>query len=687
MPAEEWIEYSTLLRPLILFQELPDIALIVESGIYVPPHQRTMLYASHLGSPINIIPCSRGTAKTSTIGTLYSAYMNVHYARRNWVTLSATGFRGGQVIFNDIEKWLDGGWDSQERRPPYIRASIARRPRAVTRAQNYWGIEYDSFSSNTTLPTKDEDSIRGHRAKDLIIDEANTAEKSFIERIAIPFLNVMADMRHGGAYATRNRLFLLSTVDYSWRPFQEQIQAARAGLERDWNAFLAARDGDREKRLRLETEGLLEYQMVMFDYVDVLIRAQVQTRTGKTYKVAYPDKEIPVTRDLRGIPFLHCDSLGRLTKEAPPEQYWMTYAMDKAQLERGLFDGSADEAAWKSEQRNIVDTAVGDVYANELVDRMSCHGDRCIIPYKKLPQSWQETYKESQLDYVPPILYSSQDPCVLGVDYAPLKDFCAFVVIRLGPLAKGEFNPLTHSGNTTWSNVIWCEQYQQMSYREVAEKIRQFRERYNLVYYHEDYEEPEQACRAIGLDMRGGGNGVRDELAWLNGDIPDGAIRLYDPFDKDERVRAFQKDAKTLPMLDTIWPTDNLNEKLVDYTIASMQQGMLYLPKFIERSERPIARRELDIGYEAGRGLVRQLRKLRQEPTKNARRFYMEGDTNRAENKKDLWAAFIYAGKQMRAHMIRFQQLSNLRPPLALKVAKVNANVGGRHGKAIGART
>jgi len=685
--AADWIEITQLLRPLIVLQELPDVALIVESGIYIPPHQRTMLYVSHLGSPNNLFPCSRGTAKTSTIGVLYSAYTNVHYPRRNWVTLSATGFRGGQTIMNDLERWVDGGWSSQERVPPFIRVCIPRRPRVVTRAQNYWSVDFNSMSTNTTLPTKDDDAIRGQRAKDLIIDEANTAEKSFVERVAVPFLNVMDDMRHGGAYAARNRLFLLSTVDYSWRAFQDQLSAARVGLQRDYDAYMALKEGNKVKYDRLYAEGLLENMVVQFDYVDVMIRRRVTTRTGRRFVVKFTDTEIPLTRDPRGIPFMHQDAVGRYVRESPPEEYWMTYAMDKASLERGLFDGSADEASWKAEQRNIVDTAIGDVYANDLIDRVTFSGDRALIPFKKLPTAWQDHYADTQDDFSPTIQYTCTDPCVLGVDYAPLKDFCAFVVIRLGPLADMEFDPFTGMGKTTWSNVIWCEQYQQMSYREVADKIRHFQGRYNLAYVNDHVVDSDTACRAIGLDMRGGGNGIRDELAWLNGDVPADAVRLYDPLDKDERIRAFQKDDRTLPMLDTIWPTDGVNEKLVDYTVANMQQGHLYLPKYLERSERAVSRRELDVGYEASRGLARQLRKLRQEPTKNFRRFYMEGDTNRIENKKDLWAALIYAGKQMRAHLIRLQQISNVRPPMALRAVRANSKPGGRYGRAIGSRS
>ena len=106
-------------------------------------------------------------------------------------------------------------------------------------------------------------------------------------------------------------------------------------------------------------------------------------------------------------------------------------------VEQGLLDGSADTGSWLAEQRNIVDTAVGDVYSNELVDVASCIGERCVVPFEQLPDTWKRLHSEDKADYTAPVLWRCTDPCVLGVDYAPQSDFCAFVVIRLGPLSPG----------------------------------------------------------------------------------------------------------------------------------------------------------------------------------------------------------------------------------------------------------
>jgi len=92
----------------------------------------------------------------------------------------------------------------------------------------------------------------------------------------------------------------------------------------------------------------------------------------------------------------------------------------------------------------------------------------------------------------------------------------------------------------------------------------------------------------------------------------------------------------------------------------------------------------LHIGYDAMKSLDAQLRKLRQAPTKNFRSFYIEGDTAKAQNKKDLWAAFIYAAKQMRAHIIRQRQIDDTPPPMGARISRVGS--GRTHGRTLGSR-
>lgn len=687
LTAEQQVEFQTTVRALVILQELPDIALVGLSGVYLPPHERTLIYQQHRGAGTTVVEASRGTAKSSALCVLYPLYAAAVIPRRHSVVLSATGLRGGQFLFQDGERWLNGGWDSQQQEIEFFRACYPRTPSPIHKAASHWTLETSGHSSIKTLPTKDKDKVRGVRGHMLFCDEVNTMASDLIE-VVEPFLNVGNDMRHGGAYAHSNQICFVSTIDFGWRPFQEKIAAAKAGIQRDRMADACLRAGDKAGYTELAAKGLHQYSYAKFDYTDVLIRREITTRDGRQMRVtAWPDKEIPLTEDLAGIPFTARGEDGKMLLQGPAVEYWSTYSMQKAKIEEGLRDGSTDGSSWMAEQRNIVDTAIGDVFSNQLISAAACEGEHSIIPYKKLPEAWQGRYTGDEDDYVAPVLWTCSDPCVLGVDYAPVSDFSAFVVIRLGALASGTFDPFTHQGKTSWNNVIWAEQHQKMSAREVADKIRLLRGRYNLVWFHDPHhQDPWEVCRGIGLDMRGGGTAVRDELCWVSAEtLPPGEVRIYDPLDKDEKILAFEKDQRSLPMLDTIWPQDQLNDRCVEYVKAQMETHNLYIGKYLEPHERAVGQKELHVGYEAMRMLTTQLRKIRQEPTQNARRFYMEGDTAKEKNKKDFFSAFLYAGKQMRAHIIRQRQIDDTPPPMGAVVTKIGGKRGS-HGRAAGSR-
>lgn len=676
LSAEARLDLASTLKPLVVFQENPDLALIVTLGIVVPTHERILLSALHWGAASNVIEASRGTSKTSTAAVLYPAYKALWFANQRVVTLSATGFRGSQLIFLDHAKLYDGGWVDQVGDLQYYRADI-KRPQLVNKGQNAWTINYSSDSSNVALPTRDPDSIRGIRANSVVVDEANTFDAETIDKVVMPFLNVKGDFRHGGAFAESNTITFVSTVDYDHRPFQARIKAAREGVARDLAAQQALDVGNWDQYGALEREGLHEHQHVRMDYTDVLVRETQVSRAGRHFRVVWPNPDIPLTEDLRGIPFTQRDAEGNMRMRGDPVSYYRTYPIAKAELERSLLDGSTDPDSWLAEQRNCVATATGDVYSFDMVARSACEGDHCITAYHAMPESWRKAHAEDQRDYVAPVLWKCADPCVLGVDYAPQSDFCAFVVIRVGPCADGAFDPLNHRGRTDWSNVIWGEQHLRMTGPDTANKIRQLAERYNLVYHFEPHEAPEDACRAIGLDMRGGGTAVRDALCYMNDEtVPAGGFRIYDPLDSDERISRFATDVNARPMLDAHWPSDSSNDKLVEFTTSQMRTNMLYIGKWVHKTDRSQGERELNIGYDGVQSLAHQLRKLRQAPTQHFRRFFCEGDLTSSQNKKDMWAAYIYAAKQARAHIIRRRLIDNAPPALGARVTHVGSNRG-----------
>lgn len=699
LPAEQALRAEMTLRPIVRFRQQPALALIAASDIVIPPHERMMVWTSFLGAPENVNVSSRGTSKTTAVCVLAAGAMAMLLAKKKMLTLSSTGFRGGQTILNDMEAWAVGGrWDSQGE-VPFVERSIERGVASkalLHRAQNYWLMKFRSHSSIKTLPTNNPDKIRGERAQIVFNDEANTTDPALISEVVRPFLAVKGGFDTGGAEAQGNAIFFTSTIDHAWRPFQDTVRASREGLARDLEAQRAARRGDWALHQALERRGLLNYTHTCFDYQDLIVREVLTNRQGRKFRVVFPNGHELLGRPRlefrdfpRGIPFTERGEDGRIRLEGYPVRALTTYPSDLNEIERPLYDGTVDESSWMAENRNVVDTAGGDTYPHGLMDKVSCVGLNAILAHGDCSKEWQAAWPEDR-GYFAPIMYECDDPCVLGVDVASgSRDFAAFCIMRAGPLAQGPFNPTgTRSlGNTEWSNVVWQEQHKLLSYRDIAEKIRQFRNRYNLVFYHEPWKEDWEWCRAIGLDSGGGGLAVRDALLFLDraeSDVAEGDVRIYDPRDDETKIEAVKNDPTALPMLDIIKVSDTVNDRLVEFTLGQMKTGRLYLPKWLEESQRPDRDSKHRIGYLGARVLDHQLRRLQQKPTARARSFFMPGDDNDNKNKKDSWASFIYAAKQLRAHLLRHKVVGQRAMPKGAVVARANSARG--RGRAPGSK-
>jgi hypothetical protein len=679
---------------LIQWQEWPDLFLTELGGLFIPSHQRLMLRAAHRGALSNVNVSSRGTAKSATICALYDLYLGVMIPKRKIVMLSAVGFRGGQMMLSDMERFMTGGWDSQ-REMPYVAACVEQRPgqkTLVSRTNGWWQVAFESGSNISTYPTTDEQTIRGIRGHVLFIDEANTFDDDTLNRVVKPFLNVMGDFEHGGLHAVANAIYYTSTIDYTWRPFMRRVRAALEGIARDYDVYKNRKIGNFERAEVLERMGVHEHTYVSFDYTDILIPTRLRTRSGRVFRIKHPDPKLEPIHEPKGIPFTAKGPDGTFLLHGPPVDVYRTYPINKAHLEQDLLNGTEDEAMWLSEQRNVEDNATGDVYPYTLLQRVSCEREP-LMPFAACSPAWQEqaSYREFEIGYSPRVMYRCNDPVVIGLDYAGGdRDFCAFVVIRVGPLAAGSFNPLVGEGYTPWSNVIWCEQHRQLSHRKVADKLWQLIERYpNLAYQYDEVEtDTWKLCRAIGLDMKGGGTGVRDALVFLDQEtIPVGFRRILDPLDSDSRMQGYLKDRthECWPILDAIHPSDMLNDRCVEFTLAQMKTQNLWLPKWVDASERQ-GERDTDVGYIGSRILKHQLQRIQQQPLKVYRTFFMPGSAETAEGKKDMFSAFLYAAKQLRAHIIRFQTsgiaTSN---PVAYRTAVGTKKDRRNHG-AVGAR-
>jgi hypothetical protein len=679
--AELALEIHAIARPLVIWQEVPTVAIETFSGVFLPPHERLMIDLAHRGAQHNVFVGSRGTSKTSAIAVLYCNYKLLMFAKRAAITLQASGFRGGQLIFNDFERYAQSGWVDQEAGLKFIEASL-KGDKLVKRAQNYWAIQYTSLSSNITVPTTDSEKLRGMRGTELNLDEANFAEVDLVDKVSDSFLNVKQDMRTGGDNARDNVVYYTSTLDYTWRPFYSTVRSAYETLRRELEYLTLLKTNPLAAK-KLSKKGFHEMTVTYFDYVDCLIPRYITNREGQEFEIKWPDKSRKFRWD-DGIPFTVVDEEGRLKREGEPLEILSTYPINRS-IEGKLVRGDTSEEIWLSEQRNVTDSSAGDVYTHAMVDEAVSKGNRFLIPWADCSPAYKKIYPEPERHYAPTVMWSCSDPCVLGVDYAPgSRDFSALVVIRMGPLAKGEFDPATGLGHTAWSNVIWAEQHRNASGANVAEKIRQYADRFNLTYFFDPHEtDIWKVCRAIGLDTRGGGNTVRDELVLINHEeVPAGLYRIVDPLDDDPRLAAYKTDTSARQMLDAIKPTGVLNDKLVEFTVGQLQSHLLYLPKDIPHSERRLDAK-VDVAFDGVRILEHQLRALQQAPTASGyRTFFMAGDSEDVTNKKDMWAAFIYASKQLRAHLLRWRLIQDTPPPMGARLVHVGGgkNAGRAHG-------
>lgn len=335
--------------------------------------------------------------------------------------------------------------------------------------------------------------------------------------------------------------------------------------------------------------------------------------------------------------------------------YIYTYPVEKKQLEDPLDEGLVDRETWEAEQRNMFIRADGNVYPYDLVEKIT--GPIYTVSEER-KRKWD--LEEEGMRYLPPILYESTDPCVLGVDTARTQDFSAFVVIRMGSMPdqffgqpSNEYSLETHSGPTPFNNVIWAEQHQQMTAKEVANKVRELRARYNIV--------ATRNCPGIAMDARGGGVTVRDELVNPSTPIDEetglpipGWVppqRIFDPEDKDERLGVeMLANINAWFGLRLLYTTDIMNQEFVGFSKAQMQNGKLYIGS--SKSAR-IVRDPSSKMYPGMVGLdvlKHQLLRVQavSSPSGKSVQYIMPGDPTKIENKRDMLFAFLYAGYALR---------------------------------------
>jgi hypothetical protein len=645
-------------------------------GIFLPPHERLGLVMFFAGYKENNVVWSRGTSKTFTFGSLAAPLACTLNKNFTPLLLSASGFRGGKEVLRDSERLFLGQLRDQRLPGAYAQVSLASA-KPIEKDPSMWAMKFKSLSRYPTVPTNNPDQLRGLRSLMPIIDERNTFPGDIVQKIVRPTNMVGSSFRRPGQAAEGNRIWQQSTIDLTVRDWYPEIQVAQDLQRREYAAWQARQEGDWEEydRLLSEKDGQLRgasFYHSRLDYTDLLIPEVVTTYDGtRRVRVDYP-LEPGVLRE-------HV----LVTDETDGTAYWYTYPVDKKGAEEPLRNGTTDEEIWRAEYRNVFISASGTIFPYELIQQVA---ERPIWTAKETPGTKRKRREDEEDDptreeYFAPVLYECGDPCVLGVDYARETDESAIVVIRLGELAEGEFDPFEVRedkegrpvlGKTPWNHIVWAQSWRHLEADAFADIIRDFMRRYNVIHT--------PTVAGIGLDQRGGGGNVRDALGnpkptVVNGEVDPKwdfakVLKIYDPEDEKgfSHYRGYT-DPQYWGGLRLLMTTQEDNDKWTLGARAWMQARKLFLgfwqPESRWAREKGFltAMGEPDRlhpeyvkwapGYEGLRRLKMQLLRLQTKLTETGKRKYlMPGDRNKEEGKKDLWAAMIYATGLAREHTV-----------------------------------
>lgn len=680
-------------RWLWTLRSMPSHAVHNIAGVVMPPHERdwTNNYIAG-GYKENNTVASRGTSKSFCHGSLAAELDTLLYKNLDTLIVSASGFRGGKLLLEDGKRMIIGELRSQKLPAPFMKNSL-ENSKVIRQEPDRWIIKWKSHSQLMTVPSNNPDAMRGIRARKAVIDERNTFDGEVVQVVIRPMLNVGGDFDRITSADADNAMFQISTIDYTFRDYWKEIDTMRSTGKREYDAMTAMRGGDWNHFDRLMTENKNELQTSSFrysryDYTDLLIpEFLTDTEDGTVYKVNYPMRPGLTRKDI-----MKWDDRDGVN-------YWYTYPVDKASLEEPLLNGTMDEDLWLAEQRNVFIEASGAVYPDSLIKKAS---EMPIYAKGEIPG-----YEDMAEEFFPPVLYSCGDACVVGVDYAREKDDFAIIVFRLGPLSAGKFNPNGFLddkgrlcfGETPWSSVIWGESWPHTMASTAGDKIRELRQRFNIINHTELNNGP----GGVGMDFRGGGSAVRDELAnpkptiMANGQ-PDPSwvepVKIYDPTDESyEHYAAFEEISKYWSGLRLLTPQNSENWEWTRYTKAGMEQSGLYIGLWEapstwaskrgintttgQRDQNSDEYMKWIVGYNAIKKFKNQLVRLQVEMTPSGlMRVTMPGKKGTEEGKKDLYSAFIYGWHIAREHLVNATKANDNTP----MVQPVIVNPGGVRG-------
>jgi len=561
---------------LLFYRRHPIIAIRDIFGINLAPHQRIAIRLIWRGGANNIILLfSRAMGKTflcALLGLLYA----VLYDGISIVFLGGDGFRQGKLILEEAVKIINGELDGQKDRK-FLRNLLDRRgtQSPIRKDPDVWAIPFRNKSLIRSAPIGDGNRIRGFRAHITFVDERKDLSKDIRDKVVKPF-GIL-----GKNVVSQKQEFKNINIDAGTLEFEED----------DYTK-------DTENYQRLMEEGVDAYLIVKFEYID-----------------AYKE-----------------DENGRFVSSFHGKRYsyWKTpYAINIREIEEQIENGDMDEESWYAEYLCRPKRAVGNVF--------SYHDVKGIIDFPLMTEEEEiellkreKLYEKAlSLRYLRPLM-ECDDPVVIAVDVARESANTAFAVLRLGPLSKKDWDPISQTGKTPFSNIIFAYQERQMPYKRAAQYIYDLLERYPNTLN-------------VFMDQRGGGSAVRDDLYDIAKDVP-GMQVLYDPRDRDEggvatRIPKGMGDPRLVL----------LNYTAEDNTVAlSRVKAAVQTQKLLLVRGQKGDTQELNLAYHFINEIATEMRIIKTEPTANWLRIVIDKSKGNSQETvgrrtKDLWTTLMYA--------------------------------------------
>jgi hypothetical protein len=491
------------------------------------------------------------------------------------IFLGGDGFRQGKHILLEAGRIISNELRGQDERN-FVRNMIDRplSKSPILKEPDVWSIKFKNKSMIRTAPIGDGNQIRGYRAHVVIKDERKDMPTDVDEKVVRPFAILDRDV------TSESQEFVNLNIDSGTLEYEED----------DYTKLT-------ENYQRLMEGGNPNYLFVRFEYIDAFREDPNGKFNSKFHKKRY--------------------------------EFWKTpYAIKMDKIEEALDDGTMDEESWNAEYRCLPKRATGNIFSyydvRDITNFELMSDEDEVQHLKKLGLG----DRAIDLRHLHPQI-ECEDPVIIGVDVARESANTAFVVIRLGPVAKGEWDIVSQTGKTPFSNVIFAYQERNMPYLQAAQYIYDLMERYPNTLL-------------VAMDKRGGGSGVRDDLFNLATKI--GRPTLYDPQDNEDGGVARKVDkGLSDPRLFLIKYTDEDITMALNRVKAGVQKKKLLLvyPFKGETSEERLAYKHInEIGNE--------MRVIHTKPTANWLKIIIEDgsantDATRSIRTKDLWTGLMYA--------------------------------------------